>query len=130
MNPKETPNPSHWSHLVGRTPSQPRPNKIFRAEIAVKTSRPWEVQLFEEIPKREKFYLFWSKEAAESEWVEKEWRCALETRGLDNIQPMPLDDPRIAPPPPELGATLHFYDPMLAQIAYEKMINKQLGRSG
>jgi hypothetical protein len=47
-----------------------------------------------------------------SECVEKEWRCALEKRGIDFINPVPLDFPDEVPPPPELN-TKHFNDKML-----------------
>lgn len=60
------------------------------------------------------FYLFWSKAASESHWVEKEWRYALEHKGIDYIAPIPLVAPHTVPPPPELGAHLHFNDQILA----------------
>jgi hypothetical protein len=55
------------------------------------------------------FFLFWSSQAAGSEWVEREWRLALESKGLGFIDPVPLEDPATAPPPSELRS-LHFND--------------------
>ena len=82
---------------------------IFLDVLSLRAGQRWEEQLFMEIPAREVFFLFWSVEAAESPWVEREWRCALATRGLESIDPVPLSDPRHAPPPEELSA-LHFND--------------------
>jgi len=38
--------------------------------------------------------------------IEREWRYALRLRGIDFIDAIPLDPPKVAPPPPEL-TTLH-----------------------
>lgn len=46
-------------------------------------------------------------------WVEREWRIALRTGKPNFIDPVPLQTPDEAPPPPEL-ASLHFNDWMLA----------------
>ena len=66
------------------------------------------------IPEKDVFYLFWSENAQRSEWVEKEWRCALDTRGIEFIDPVPLVSPKQVPPPPELARHLHFNDWQLA----------------
>ena len=65
------------------------------------------------IPASDVFYLFWSLNARSSVWVEREWRIALHTGRHDFIDPVPLQPPEDAPPPPEL-AGLHFNDWMLA----------------
>jgi len=57
----------------------------------------------DDISSRDALYLFWSERAAASTDVERQWRYALRLRGIDFIDPVPLDD---TPPPPEL-ATLH-----------------------
>ena len=62
------------------------------------------------------FYLFWSLAASRSEWVSREWRYALDEKGLDFIHPIPLVDPRIVPPPPEL-ASRHFNDVIMLYLA-------------
>ena len=51
-----------------------------------------------------------------SVWVEREWRLALEAKGHDFIDPVPLEAPTFAPAPDEL-AIMHFNDPLLAFIA-------------
>ena len=48
-------------------------------------------------------------------WVEKEWRCAYQAKGLDFIDPVPFEPPEKATPPPELAAK-HFNDPLLAHM--------------
>ena len=70
-------------------------------------------RLEEEIVARDAFYLFWSSHARESEWVEREWRIALQRKGLEFIEPVPLESPTSAPPPTEL-ACLHFDEWTLA----------------
>jgi hypothetical protein len=55
------------------------------------------------------------RHAKSSEWVEKEWRWALQAKGKDFINPIPLETPDLAPPPQELAAS-HFNDPLLAFI--------------
>ena len=78
--------------------------------LSLRSGEDWAQRLVEEIRLRDVFYLFWSLAAKASEWVEREWRAALEHRGLDFISPVPLVPPRVAPPPKEL-ASLHFNDP-------------------
>lgn len=60
-------------------------------------------EFLDDISTRDVLYLFWSQHAATSTDVEREWRYALRLRGIDFIDPVPLDT---ATPPPEL-ATLH-----------------------
>ena len=60
-------------------------------------------EYLDNVSTRDVLYLFWSEHAATSTDVEREWRYALRLRGIDFIDPVPLD---VAPPPPEL-ATLH-----------------------
>ena len=67
-------------------------------------------------------YLFWSRNAQKSKWVDREWRYGLEQRGIDFIDPVPLVDPRQAPPPTEL-AEKHFNDWVIAYIASENSIS-------
>jgi len=54
--------------------------------------------------------------ARESHWVDFEWRLAQRLKGIDAIDPVPLQDPRQAAPPDELAA-LHFDDVYLEAIA-------------
>ena len=65
---------------------------------------------------RDRLFLFWSRHARESQWVDFEWRLAHRLKGIDSIDPVPLEDPGTAPPPDELAA-LHFNDIYLEVIA-------------
>jgi len=83
--------------------------------LSLRSGENWEERLWDVIPKSDIFYLFWSLNAKQSEWVEKEWRCALRTRGLEFIDPVPLVSPEQVPPPSELSS-IHFSDPLLAHM--------------
>lgn len=85
---------------------------LFIDFMSMKSGDFWQERIIQEIKDRDKFYLFWSKNAAQSKWVEKEWKSALELKGIDKIEPFPLDNPKEVPPPPELNK-LHFNDPIL-----------------
>jgi hypothetical protein len=87
--------------------------EVFLDVLSLRSGEDWAKRLWNEIPSNDIFYLFWSLHAKQSEWVQKEWRCALETKGLDFIDPVPLVSPEKVPPPPEL-ASKHFSDWVLA----------------
>jgi len=93
---------------------------IFFDVLSLRSGDDWEKKLNQHVPTKDIFYLFWSKSAANSKWVEREWKMALEKRGLNYIDPVPLDPPDLAPPPKELG-TLHFNDAYLGHIKYEEL---------
>jgi hypothetical protein len=86
---------------------------VFLDVLSLRAGRDWAAALREEIPRNDVFYLFWSAHARASEWVEREWRCALAARGRDFIDPVPLAPPDEVPPPPELAGQ-HFNDWTLA----------------
>jgi len=81
--------------------------------LRLRSGQYWEQELWKIIPQNDIFYLFWSKNACKSEWVEKEWRCAFKTKGIDFIDPVPLVSPEEVPPPPELAGK-HFNDWVLS----------------
>jgi hypothetical protein len=87
---------------------------IFLDVASLRSGEKWAERLLVEVTGRDVFYLFWSLNAKNSTWVEKEWRTALEVRGIDYIDPVPLVPPDEAPPPPELATHLHFNDWTLA----------------
>lgn len=89
---------------------------IFMDVHSLRSGVSWEKELFQTIPTHDIFYLFWSDHAKDSPWVEREWRCALETKGLDFIDPVPLVSPERVPPPEEL-ASRHFNDWVLAYMS-------------
>jgi serine/threonine protein kinase len=92
---------------------------VFLDIINLRTGHEWEHALYQEIDASDGFFLFWSRNAAQSEWVEREWRYALKRRGLDFINPLPLEDPRVVKPPAELSSK-HFNDMLLAFIKAEE----------
>jgi TIR domain len=87
---------------------------VFYAEASLRAGERWPERLKQEILARDVFYLFWSRAASVSPWVDMEWRFAYEKRGIDVIKPVPLVPPHVVPPPPELAAKLHFNDWVLA----------------
>jgi hypothetical protein len=93
---------------------------VFLDVLSLRAGDDWETRLREEVPTRDAFYLFWSQEAASSEWVTREWRMALDERGLKYIVPVPLQHPHDAPPPGELSR-LHFNDAYLDHIEYLRL---------
>jgi TIR domain len=97
--------------------------QVFLDIINLRTGQDWEKALSQEIDASDGFFLFWSRRAAESEWVEREWRYALQRRGLDFINPLPLEDPRLVKPPAELKSK-HFNDMLLAFIKAEEVLHQ------
>jgi hypothetical protein len=83
--------------------------EVFLDEGSLRAGEDWAARIEQEIEQSDAFLLFWSRNARQSEWVEREWRHALRVRGLDFIMPVLLDDLTEAPPPAEL-AELHFGD--------------------
>jgi hypothetical protein len=75
--------------------------------MSLRSGERWEERLESEILNRDVLYLFWSAAARRSPWVDREWRIALQAKGLDGIDPVPLESPDTSPPPQEL-ASLHF----------------------
>src|SRR5207248_3690522 len=87
---------------------------VFLDVASLRSGQRWKEQLQEAVTKRDTFYLFWSRHAKESQWVDWEWRTALAARGIDFIDPVPLAPPEEVPPPRELAEHLHFNDWVLA----------------
>ncbi|HOW46971.1 MAG TPA: toll/interleukin-1 receptor domain-containing protein [Rubrivivax sp.] len=90
---------------------------IFVDVDSLRSGDRWREQLVRHVPTKDRFFLFWSASARESKWVDWEWRLALVRRGLDYIDPVPLDDPELCPPPTELSG-IHFGDRYLSSICY------------
>jgi Tfp pilus assembly ATPase PilU len=63
----------------------------------------WRRRIELETGGRERLFLFWSQAAAESPWVDFEWRHLLRSRGPDAIDTVLLQPPRVAPLPAELA---------------------------
>lgn len=95
--------------------SKARPEmSIFFDVATLRSGQRWQNELTRAIDEADVFYLFWSKAASESEWVEREWRYAVEQKGVDFIDPVPLESPQSIRPPVELADQLHFNDWLLA----------------
>jgi serine/threonine protein kinase len=90
--------------------------RVFTNADALRATTYWEGELHAHINAADVFYLFWCRHAMTSDWVSREWRWALKSKGLDFIDPVPLESPEHAPPPAELAAK-HFNDPLQAFIA-------------
>jgi hypothetical protein len=90
---------------------------IFLDSKDLRSGENWQRRLRQEIIDRDVLYLFWSRAASRSEWVEWEWRCALQERGIDFIDPVPLVSPEAVPPPRELADQIHFNDWVLAYMS-------------
>jgi hypothetical protein len=101
----------------------PRLN-IFLDVLSLRSGENWPEKLKQQVPAQDTFFLFWSHNAARSVWVEREWKLALQTRGLEYIDPVPLEDPERAPPPLELHS-LHFSDAYVAYIQYLRLKEKE-----
>lgn len=69
---------------------------------SLRKTAKFEDDLKREIDHRDVLYLFWSPAASESAEVDREWRTALELRGLEYLNPVPLVSLSQAPLPSEL----------------------------
>ncbi|MHC9539713.1 MAG: protein kinase [Vulcanimicrobiota bacterium] len=76
---------------------------IFTDVYALRKDQRWREDLRKVIPANDIFYLFWSENAKESYWVEKEWQCALQTKKPDFIDLMQLSQLKKAPLPTALS---------------------------
>ena len=88
---------------------------IFFDVNSLRSGDDWEETLRREVERRDILFLCWSKNAKESPWVDMEWRYALENKGLEAIEPIPIDPPDVCPPPAELQSK-HFNDSLLYVI--------------
>jgi hypothetical protein len=94
--------------------------EIFIDVQDLRAGEHWQQRIEEELARRERLLLFWSARAQRSRWVDFEWRTAMRLKGAQAIDPVPLQDPRDAPPPPEL-AHLHFNESLLPLIEAERV---------
>ena len=94
--------------LQGIRKARPDLDVFFDVET-LRSGDQWEARLYSEILKRDRLYLCWSRSAAKSVWVEREWKCMLRGKGLDAIEPFPLENASKCPAPPPLDR-LHFND--------------------
>ena len=94
---------------------------FFQDLLDIKAGSEWEKRLNEEIDECDLFLLFWSSNAARSEWVLRETLRALARRDassdeVPDITPIILEGPPV-PKPPEPLRHLHFNDAIRYVIA-------------
>jgi hypothetical protein len=94
---------------------------FFQDLLSLEPGERWERRLYAEIDRCELFFLFWSSNAARSEWVLRETEYALHRRessleDAPEIMPVVIEGPPI-PKPPESLKHLHFSDPICYIIA-------------
>lgn len=102
--------------VQGMQKARPDMDLFFDVE-SLRSGENWEKALFREIEKRDILYLCWSHHAKNSEWVDKEWRYAYSQKGIDGIEPMPIELPEDCPPPQELSGK-HWNDKLLYLIGH------------
>lgn len=102
--------------LQGIKKARPDMDVFFDVET-LRSGQNWENALYAELLDRDILFLCWSHFALASAWVEKEWRFMLRKKGIDAIEPIPMEDPRFCPPPEELKEK-HFND---LQVQYRKV---------
>ena len=85
---------------------------IFFDVESLRSGENWQEALHAEIDRRDILFLCWSHFAKQSRWVDTEWRYALEQKGEEGIEPIPLEKPETCPPPEELSRK-HFNERLL-----------------
>jgi hypothetical protein len=97
--------------IQGMKKARPEMDIFFDVE-SLRSGDDWEKSLYKEIEHRDILFLCWSHYARDSKWVDAEWRYALERKGAEYIEPIPIEPPDVCPPPTELNHK-HFNDKML-----------------
>lgn len=88
--------------------------KFFQDVLSLEPGQRWQDGLYRNIDRSDVLFLFWSRAASRSEWIEKEVRYALQLKAGDDehppeIVPVILQGPPEVPPPSYLP-DLHFND--------------------
>jgi twitching motility protein PilT len=76
---------------------------LFIDAPSLRSHERWRERIEREVGRRERLFLFWSSAAADSPWVDFEWRLMMRRRGAAAIEALLLEPPRLAPLPPELA---------------------------
>ena len=97
--------------IQGMKKARPEMDIFFDVD-SLRSGEDWEKALYREIETRDILFLFWSQNSRESKWVDAEWRYALKNKGIECIEPVPIDPPGTCPPPAELSQK-HFNDKLL-----------------
>ncbi|MBE6917274.1 MAG: toll/interleukin-1 receptor domain-containing protein [Ruminococcaceae bacterium] len=86
--------------------------QVFFDVETLRSGESWGEELKKNIDTADVLFLCWSHHAKQSQWVNYEWRYAYDSKGLEFIEPIPLENPASCPPPEELSSK-HFNDLML-----------------
>jgi hypothetical protein len=100
---------------------------VFFDCLSINPGEQWKQKILTEIQGRDIFWLFWSRHAMRSQWVDWEWRAALKNKTLQTIQPHPLEPVEVAPAPKELE-DLQFgtaYECYLSSLQEPKLTSMQ-----
>jgi hypothetical protein len=98
---------------------------IFLDCLDLRPGEDFKPQLALQIAARDVFLLFWSRRAAASPWVRWEFETAVAQKQAEAILPMPIEDPAVAPLPPELSQR-HLRDRyLLAGYALQQIHDEQ-----
>jgi hypothetical protein len=76
---------------------------VFVDAPRLRSHEHWRERIAREVARCERLFLFWSAAAAESPWVDFEWRLALRHGDAAQIDAVLLEPPRLAPLPAELS---------------------------
>jgi hypothetical protein len=111
--------------VLERVQMLPRLGKqYFMDVVRLEPGDRWEPTLCIKIDESDAVLLFWSSNAKNSEWVMRECRYTISTKGIERILPVIIQEPPPVEPPPEL-AELHLNDPLLYVIYAENEIAKK-----
>jgi TIR domain len=97
---------------------------FFMDILSLSAGERWERQLYRKIDECDVFMLFWSENARQSEWVEKETEYALKKEAETKKQPRFLPFPLEGPPPPKPWDSIkdrHIGSPLYYQLARNRM---------
>jgi hypothetical protein len=95
---------------------------FFQDFLSIDPGQRWERRLYEEIERCDLFLLFWSKSAAQSEWVLREAELAVTRQNTSpneepDITPIILEGPPVPEPIPDSLKHLQFNDHLLYFIS-------------
>lgn len=77
--------------------------RVFLDAPRLRHAQGWRQRIEQALGRHERLHLFWSRAAAESPWVDFEWRQVLRQRGAAALDIVLLEPASVAPLPPELA---------------------------
>ena len=109
------------SIVQGMQAIRPEMNIFFDID-KIQSGDYWEDILKQSIDESDILYLCWSDNARKSEWVYKEWKYSFDSKGIESIEPIPIEPPDVCPPPEELKSK-HFNSRLIYIIEHYKNNN-------